>query len=79
MGAAAGKASDLAKSMYEGVRARMRQLQADVQLRDAQVLTLQSQLAAAAEDKLAVQHQAQKDQQVSIAAACCCQMCARLV
>ena len=58
--------------MYEGVRLRMRQLQTDVQQRDDQILSLQSQLAAAAEDKLAVQQQAHQDQQVSSAAAGCC-------
>ena len=64
-GTAADKASTLAKSMYEGVRQRMKQLQTDVQLRDEQILDLQSQLADAAKQQLAQQSQAHADQQVS--------------
>ena len=64
---AADKASALAKSMYEGVRQRMKQLQTDVSQRDQHIHVLQSELAEAAREKVAQQHQAHADQQVPVA------------
>lgn len=50
--------------MYEGVRQRMKQLQDEVHQQSQQILALQSDLADAAKDKLAQQHQLHAEQQV---------------
>ena len=58
------KASLLAKTVYEGVRQRVQQLQADVQARDQQVAALQADLEAAASQRDVALKQAQCEQQV---------------
>ena len=58
------KASLLAKTVYEGVRQRVQQLQADVQARDQQVAALQADLEAAALQRDVALKQAQSEQQV---------------
>jgi len=50
--------------VYEGVKQRMHQLQADVQARDQQIASLQDGLAAAALHRDAALKQAQAEQQV---------------
>ena len=50
--------------MYEGVKQRMHQLQANVQARDQQVASLQAGLEAAALHRDAALKQAQTEQQV---------------
>jgi len=54
----------LAKTVYEGVKQRMHQLQADVQARDQQIASLQASLEAAALHRDATLKQAQAEQQV---------------
>ncbi|DBA83689.1 TPA: hypothetical protein ACH3X1_006232 [Trebouxia sp. C0004] len=62
----ADKASLLAKTVYEGVKQRMHQLQADVQARDHQIASLQAGLEAAALHKEAALKQAQAEQQCAL-------------
>lgn len=58
------KAALLAQTVYEGVKQRVQQLQADVQARDRQVAALHSDLEAAALQRDAALKQAQAGQQV---------------
>ncbi len=60
----ADKASLLAKTVYEGVKQRMHQLQADVQACNQQIASLQAGLEAAALHRDAALKQAQAEQQV---------------
>ncbi|KAL0047405.1 hypothetical protein WJX82_002558 [Trebouxia sp. C0006] len=62
----ADKASLLAKTVYEGVKQRMHQLQANVQARDQQVASLQAGLEAAALHRDAALKQAQTEQQCAL-------------
>lgn len=66
----ADKASLLAKTVYDGVKQRMHQLQADVQARDQQIASLQAGLEAAALHRDAALKQAQAEQQVQDLCTC---------
>lgn len=57
----------LAKNVYEGVKQRMHQLQADVQQRDKHVADLQAKLTALANQHESALRQLHLDQQVSLA------------
>lgn len=69
-GAGADKASLLAKNVYEGVRQRVHQLQADVQERDKHAAALQSKLDAVEQQHEAALQQSKLDQQVSLRCSC---------
>ena len=64
--AAVDKASLLAKNVYEGVRQRMHQLQADVQDRDKHAAVLQSKLETLAQQHKSALQQMQLEQQVGL-------------
>lgn len=62
------QASMLAKNVYEGVKQRMSQLQADVREREERLAALQSQLGNLALEHESALRQVRLEQQVSI---CC--------